>query len=63
MTTYIIYLDRKEIKRFEDQESDIKPLIFMQRHQGQSLSYALKYSGYSVEEIDTKTKESEFWKP
>ncbi len=63
MQTFIVYQDNKEIKRFENQETDIKPLIFIQRHQGQSLSYALKYSGYKVEEIDEDTKVSKYWNP
>lgn len=63
MTTYIIYQDNKEIKRFEHQNSDLKPLMFIQGNQGQSLSYALKYSGYKVEEIDEETKISKYWKP
>jgi RIO-like serine/threonine protein kinase len=62
MTTYIIYLDNKEIKRFEGQTSDLKPLMFIQRHQGQSLSYALKYSGYKVEEINETTQIIKNWK-
>jgi len=62
MTTYIIYQDDKEIKRFENCESDLKPCVFIQNHQGQSLNYALKYSGYKVEEINEDLKISKFWK-
>lgn len=61
MKTYKVYLDKKEIAKFEHQKSDIKPLIFIQRHQGQSLNYALRYSGYAVEEIDEESAISHFW--
>lgn len=62
MTTYIIYQDNEEIKRFEEQTSDLKTLMYIQKIQGQSLSYALKYSGYKVEEIDEETKNTKYWK-
>lgn len=63
MTTYIIYQDKKEVKRFENQTSDFPTLKYIQSHQGQSLSWALRYGGWAVQEIDEKTKESEYWKP
>lgn len=62
MKTFIIYIDNEEVRRFEHQEDDLKPLLFIQRNQGQSLKYALKYSGYKVEEKDEETNVSTFWK-
>ena len=63
MTTYIIYNDKKEVRRFENQESDFPTLKYIQSHQSQSLNYALRYGGWDVEEIDEQTKVSIFWKP
>tara|TARA_R110000782_G_C14586988_1_gene389308 strand:+ start:406 stop:594 length:189 start_codon:yes stop_codon:yes gene_type:complete len=61
MKTYIIYQDNKEIKRFENQNSDFPTLKYIQSHQGQSLNWALKNGGWKVEEIDEETKKSIFW--
>ena len=63
MKTYIIYNDNKEVKKFENQNSDFPVLKYIQSHQGQSLNWALKYGGWKVEEIDQETKVSLFWKP
>lgn len=63
MKTYIIYQDNKEVKKFENQNSDFPALKYIQSHQGQSLNWALKYGGWKVEEIDQETKVSLFWKP
>lgn len=62
MYTYIIYQDNKEVKRFENQESDFPTLKYIQSHQSQSLDYALKWGGWNVEEINEDTKESIFWR-
>jgi len=61
MKTYIIYNDNKEVKRFENQNSDFPTLKYIQSHQGQSLNWALKHGGWKVEEIDEETKTSTFW--
>ena len=63
MKTYIIYNDNKEVKKFENQNSDFPALKYIQNHQGQSLNWALKYGGWKVEEIDQETKVSLFWEP
>jgi hypothetical protein len=63
MKTYIIYNDNKEVKKFENQNSDFPTLKYIQSHQGQSLNWALKYGGWKVKEIDQETKVSLFWKP
>lgn len=63
MKTYIIYNDKKEVKRFENQTSDFPTLKYIQSIQGQSLNWALRFGGWSVEEIDEETNESIFWKP
>jgi len=57
MYTYIIYSDKKEIKRFEDQNSDINIFKFMLNCQGNSMDYAFKYGGYSATVTDQDTKE------
>lgn len=63
MLTIIITQDNKELKRFENQESDIKALGWLLRNQSNSTSHAIKYEGYKVEVINQETKESYFWKP
>lgn len=57
MFTYIIKLDNKEQKRFENQKSDFCVLKYILDHQGQSMSYALKYGGWSVDVINEETKD------
>lgn len=44
--------------RFEKQTSDIKGFRYIQTHQGQSISYAVKYSGWDCECINIVTGES-----
>lgn len=63
MYTFIIYHDNEEVVKFENQESDIKPCMYIQNHQGQSLNYALKHGGWKVKAINEETTESEFWQP
>lgn len=63
MTTYIIYHDKKEVKRFVNQTSDFPTLKYIQSHQAQSLNWALKHGGWQVEEIDEKSEVSEWWTP
>lgn len=63
MTTYIIYQDNEEVKRFENQTSDFPTCKYIQSHQAQSLNWALKWGGWKVEEINEDTKESTFWNP
>lgn len=62
MKTYKIFRDGKEVAIFEDQETDLKPCLYIQQNQSQSLTYALRYGGWQVEETDQATGESKFWK-
>lgn len=55
--TYIIYLDSKEINRFENQESDSCVFKYLLNKQSQSVSYALKHGGYSVKIMNQSTQE------
>ncbi len=61
MRTFIISQDKKEVKRFTNQESDFPTLKYIQSHQAQSLNWALRHGGWAVEEIDEETEESKFW--
>ena len=63
MYTFIIKQDGIEKKKFEHEANDYEPFKWLLRNQGQSVSYALKYGGWSVEAIDEDTGESTFWKP
>ena len=61
MTTFIVKRDKKEIKRFEHQESDLKVFGYMLSCQPNSVHHALKYEGYEVVYVDETTGKSEFW--
>ena len=56
MYTYIIFLDKKPVKILNDQKSDINVLKYMLSAQGNSMSYAFKWGGYSCTVTDQKTK-------
>lgn len=58
-----IYRDGEIIKQFTDQDGDFNAFAWMLRNQSNSVSHALRYEGYKVEEIDKDTGKSEFWKP
>lgn len=49
MATFIIYKDKVEQKRFENQESDLLLFQYMLKNQGQSIHWAIKYEGWSIE--------------
>lgn len=63
MRTFIISQDKKEVKRFTNQESDFAACKYIQSHQSQSLNWALRYGGWQVEEIDEETEVSTWWNP
>ncbi len=60
--TVIIYKDNKEVKRFENEESDFCAFRWLHQNQGQSTDWAMRWGGYKVEVIDDNGV-SEFWKP
>ena len=45
----IVKQNGKQVAEFTNQESDIKGFRYIQTHQGQSVDYAVKYSGWSCE--------------
>jgi len=49
MATFIIFHNKVEQKRFENQESDICLFKYILNHQSQSVHWAIKYEGWSVE--------------
>ena len=57
MTTYKIYQDNKLIKTFENEESDFKPLKYIQNNQGQSFDWATKWGGWTLTYIDENGQE------
>ncbi len=60
--TYKIYQDDQLKKEFNGQKNDSAPFGWLLRNQHQSTSYAIKYGGWKVEEINEQTNESNFWK-
>jgi len=61
--TFIITQDDEVRKEFNNCESDFAPFGWLLRNQGNSVSHALKYEGWKVQQINEQTKESDFWKP
>ena len=61
--TFIISQDGEEKAKFEHQLTDWEPFRKLQRLQGNSMDYALRYGGWKVEQINESTQESTFWKP
>ena len=47
--TYYIYQDKKLIKQFDNQDTDVNVFGWMLRNQGQSIHWALKYGGWHIE--------------
>ena len=60
--TFIITQDNEVRKEFNNCESDFTPFGWLLRNQGHSVSHALKYEGWKVQQINEQTKESDFWK-
>jgi len=54
--TYTIFLDGDQIKQFKDQKGDFCVLKYMLDKQGNSMSYAFKYGGYSATVMDQQNR-------
>lgn len=61
MYTFKIYRDNEIQTELNNQETDFKAFKYLLTHQGQSTSWALKWGGWKVEQINEETKEISFW--
>ncbi len=59
--TFIITQDDKVMKEFKNCDTDFAPFGWLLRNQGNSVSHAIKYEGWKVEQINEQTGQKEFW--
>ena len=53
---FIIYHEKKEVKRFENVESDFCLIKWFLNNQTHSMHWALKYEGYYIEMLEDGKK-------